>query len=201
MHGQTSSGLRRCRGYIRYLSDILCWARDVRPRRVRCTPATQRPCSRYAPAVPSFEDLEEADLHLRFFVDVNFLTDNSPAAVYLREMRDAYRIRLTLAVVGEEELNDSSNPDVRDLAADYEVALGIGVYGESRWGRSLWGNEAEREELAGILTILTSTGATEENTSAFWPRATPGRQIYRDRPVDLRYARRGYLCVAHPPGT
>jgi hypothetical protein len=89
--------------------------------------------------------------------------DPYPASSYLREMGEAHRIWLFLAVTGEEEPNRSSEPRVRDLATRHIVALGIGVHEESRWGRSLWGSGAEQEELAGIFAIPTSEGATDEN--------------------------------------
>jgi hypothetical protein len=115
--------------------------------------------------MPSFGELEDLDLHLRFFIDTMIPDDPHPASIYLREMGGAHRIWLFLAVIGEEELNRSSEPRVRDLATRHIVALGIGVHEESRWGRSLWGSGAEQEELAGILAILTSEGARHLHTA------------------------------------
>ena len=112
--------------------------------------------------MPSFEELSILDLHIHFFVDTNFPDDPSVAATYLRKMRDDHRVRLTLASVGEEELNKSRDLSVRDLATDHDVALGVGLDGETRWGRGADASDEDARQQAAILAILTSTGAGEE---------------------------------------
>ena len=105
--------------------------------------------------MPSLKELEELYLHLHFFVDTNFPDDPSDAAAYLREMFHTHRIRLTLASVGEEELNRSNHQDVRDLVVEQEVALGVGAYGKTLWGRGASASEKDVEQQAAILEILT----------------------------------------------
>ena len=65
------------------------------------------------------------------------------------------------ASVGEEELNKSIDQDVRDLAAGQDVALGIGTYGETRWGQGAYASDEDVGQQAAILAILTSSGAGE----------------------------------------
>lgn len=106
-----------------------------------------------------FDELGSRDLGITFHIDTNVLDAPGRSSFYLRAMADAHRIHLCIATVGPRELEEASDPEVRDLASGMTVALEVMVLGESQLDYSVLASEADVSQLAAIRHILAPSGA------------------------------------------
>jgi hypothetical protein len=97
-------------------------------------------------------------LGLRFYFDVNFVTDASAAAERLRQLHADGWINLCRTDTVDTELSDAKDDDKsRKLlggSAPYVESLGPLVFGSSRQGHAVFGNDDDEDRLDRVYRIL-----------------------------------------------